>query len=140
MGFPEQARHHGPARVPAQASETSSSERKRFLHWNLASEYKPNIPDLTFFSSQVVFHKSRWILGAGRGEGPFHTRPGCRQRKEGRSRVIFRQEFMSGLQLELGPPLKGWQGKRGQAWGRGGTRKMRAFVLPGDFWGSRPLC
>lgn len=52
------------------------------------------------------------------GEGDFHTRPGCRQREEGGSRVIFRQEFMSGLQLELGPPLKGWQ-RRGVRHGVG---------------------
>lgn len=47
----------------------------------------------------------------------YHTHPGCRQREEGGSRVIFRQEFMSGLQLEPGPPLKGWQGS-GMRWGR----------------------
>lgn len=61
---------------------------------------------------------------------------------KGWSRIIFRLEFMSGLQLELGLPLKGGGREEwGQAWGAGEAwGKERAFVLPGSLWGSRALC
>lgn len=52
-------------------------------------------------------------------------------------RIICRSEFMSGLQLELRLPLKGVAGRSGvRHGGGGGTREIRASVLPGDLWGA----